>query len=63
MNHNFLGQPSREDLQTLDQLRRQLMPMIGLLDKLHADMQTKLFRGEVVDWPHIRHTISVIIPI
>jgi hypothetical protein len=60
MNHNFLGQPSREDLQTLDQLRRQLMPMIGLLDKLHADMQTKLFRGEVVDWPHIRHTISVI---
>jgi hypothetical protein len=60
MNHNFLGQPSREDTQTLDQLRRQLMPMIGLLDKLHADMQTKLFRGEVVDWPHIRHTISVI---
>jgi hypothetical protein len=60
MNHNFLGQPSREDLQTLDQLRRQLMPMIGLLDKLHSDMQQKLFRGEVVDWPHIRHTVSVI---
>jgi hypothetical protein len=60
MNHNFLGQPSREDLQTLDQLRRQLMPMIGLLDKLHADMQQKMFHGDVVDWPHIRHTISVI---
>ncbi|OAL05817.1 hypothetical protein IQ06DRAFT_289899 [Phaeosphaeriaceae sp. SRC1lsM3a] len=60
MNHNFLGQPGREDIQTLEQLRRQLMPMIGLLDKLHADMQSKLYRGEVVDWPHIRHTISVI---
>lgn len=60
MNHNFLGQPGREDIQALEQLRRQLMPMIGLLDKLHADMQTKLYRGEVVDWPHIRHTISVI---
>jgi hypothetical protein len=60
MNHNFLGQPSREDLQTLDQLRRQLMPMIGLLDKLHADMQQKMYHGDVVDWPHIRHTISVI---
>jgi hypothetical protein len=60
MNHNFLGQPGREDLQTLDQLRRQLMPMIGLLDKLHADMQTKMYNGGVVDWPHIRHTISVI---
>jgi hypothetical protein len=60
MNHNFLGQPTREDTQTLDQLRRQLMPMIGLLDKLHADMYTKLSRGEAVDWPHIRHTISII---
>ncbi|KAH7405845.1 hypothetical protein DE146DRAFT_649863 [Phaeosphaeria sp. MPI-PUGE-AT-0046c] len=60
MNHNFVGQPGREDTQTLEQLRRQLMPMIGLLDKLHADMQSKLYHGEVVDWPHIRHTISVI---
>ncbi|KAF1913635.1 hypothetical protein BDU57DRAFT_456053 [Ampelomyces quisqualis] len=59
MNHNFLGQPTREDLQILDQLRRQLMPMIGVLDKLHADMQTKAFRGEVIDWPHIRYTVSL----
>jgi hypothetical protein len=59
MNHNFLGQPTREDLQTLDQLRRQLMPMIGVLDKLHADMQHKAFRGEVIDWPHIRYTVSL----
>jgi hypothetical protein len=36
------------------------MPMIGLLDKLHADMQHKMHRGEVVDWPQIRHTISAI---
>ncbi|KAH8726802.1 hypothetical protein GQ44DRAFT_612641 [Phaeosphaeriaceae sp. PMI808] len=60
MNQNFLGQPTREDTQTLDQLRRQLMPMIGLLDKLQNDMVFKLNRGETVDWPHIRHTISII---
>jgi hypothetical protein len=60
MNHNFLGQPTREETQTLDQLRRQLMPMIGLLDKLHLDMQQKMHRGEVVEWPQIRHTISAI---
>jgi hypothetical protein len=60
MNHNFLGQPTREDTQALDQLRRQLMPMIGLLDKLYSEMHAKMFRGEAVDWPHIRHTISVI---
>jgi hypothetical protein len=58
MNHNFLGAPTREDMQTLDSLRRQLMPMIGLLDKLHNDMHFKLSRGEAVDWPHIRHSVS-----
>lgn len=58
MNHNFLGHAPREDLQALDQLRRQLMPMIGVLDKLHADMQHKAYRGEVIDWPTIRYTVS-----
>ncbi|KAH7078997.1 hypothetical protein BKA63DRAFT_507530 [Paraphoma chrysanthemicola] len=58
MNHNFLGTPAKEDMQTLDSLRRQLMPMIGLLDKLHNDMLFKLSRGEAVDWPHIRHSVS-----
>ncbi|KAF2823336.1 hypothetical protein CC86DRAFT_372321 [Ophiobolus disseminans] len=60
MNHNFLGAPAREDTQTLDQLRRQLMPMVGLLDKMQHDMNVKLHQGQAVDWPHIRHSISLI---
>lgn len=36
------------------------MPMIGLLDKLHADMQHKLFQGQAVDWPNLSRTITKI---
>ena len=50
MNHNFAGAPDREDLRILDQLRRQLLPMIAVMDKLQAEMQFKMSRGEAVDW-------------
>ncbi|KAL5117743.1 mediator of RNA polymerase II transcription subunit 8 [Pleosporales sp. CAS-2024a] len=53
MNHNFLGTPSREDIQALEVLRNRLMPMIGLLDKVHADMQLALYRGEATSNPDI----------
>ncbi|KAF2032196.1 hypothetical protein EK21DRAFT_87322 [Setomelanomma holmii] len=58
MNANFLGAPNRDDMHTLESLRRQLMPMIGLLEKLQQDMQFKLSRGETVDWPHIQDLTS-----
>jgi hypothetical protein len=60
MNHNFLGAPTREDLQTLDHLRRQLMPMIALIDKLHHDITIKLHQGAYIDWAHVRHATSTI---
>jgi hypothetical protein len=53
MNPNFLGAPSREDIQALETLRNRIMPMIGLLDKVHADMQHALFRGEATSNPDI----------
>jgi hypothetical protein len=60
MSHNFLGAPTREDWQTLEHLRSRIMPMIGLLDKLHVDMQHKLFQGQAVDWPKLSQTITKI---
>jgi len=53
MNQNFLGAPSREDLQVLETLRGRIMPMIGVLDKAHNDMQQALFRGEALPNPDI----------
>jgi len=50
MNQNFVGAPDREDLRVMDQLRRQLLPMIAVMDKLQAEMQYKMSRGESVDW-------------
>jgi hypothetical protein len=53
MNQNFLGVPSREDIQALEAMRNRIMPMIGLLDKVHLDMQHALFRGEATSNPDI----------
>lgn len=50
MNTNFAGAPDREDLRILDQLRRQLLPMIAVMDKLKGEMEFKMSRGEAVDW-------------
>lgn len=50
MNQNFVGAPDREDLRILDQLRRQMLPMIGVMDKLQESMQLRMSRGEAVDW-------------
>lgn len=50
MNQNFVGAPDREDLRVLDQLRRQLVPMIAVMDKLKVEMEIKMSRGEAVDW-------------
>ncbi|KAF1841654.1 uncharacterized protein K460DRAFT_291750 [Cucurbitaria berberidis CBS 394.84] len=60
MNQNFMGAPDREDLRVLDQLRRQLLPMIAVLDKLKAEMEFKMSRGETVDWPQIHRTTSLV---
>lgn len=50
MNRNFQGAPDREDLQVLDQMRRQLLPMIAVMNKLQHEMQYKMERGAAVDW-------------
>ena len=50
MNQNFQSAPDREDIRLLDQLRSQLMPMIKTMDRLQAEMQFKMSRGEAVDW-------------
>lgn len=50
MNQNFVGAPDREDVRTMEQLRRQIIPMIAVMDKLQAEMQYRIGRGESVDW-------------
>lgn len=50
MNQNFAGVPDREDLKILDQMRRQLHPIISIMDKLKGEMEVKMHRGEAVDW-------------
>ncbi|KAH6878138.1 hypothetical protein BKA58DRAFT_376584 [Alternaria rosae] len=60
MNQNFQGAPDREDIRLLDQLRSQLMPMIKGMDRLQAEMQYKMSRGEVVDWPQIQQTTRTV---
>ncbi|CAG5178953.1 uncharacterized protein ALTATR162_LOCUS8959 [Alternaria atra] len=60
MNQNFQGAPDREDIRLLDQLRSQLMPMIKTMDRLQAEMQFKMSRGEVVDWPQIHRTTQLV---
>ncbi|KAF1941271.1 hypothetical protein EJ02DRAFT_404992 [Clathrospora elynae] len=60
MNQNFLGAPDKDDLRLLDQLRRQLIPMISTMDRLQIDMQMRMSRGEAVDWPHIHRTTSLV---
>jgi hypothetical protein len=45
MNTNFLGAPTREDLQALDSLRGQLAPLVGLIDKLQHNTRVYLERG------------------
>lgn len=50
MNQNFMGAPDREDLRILDQLRRYLVSMIAVMEKLQVEMQYKMNRGDVVDW-------------
>ncbi|KAI8938060.1 hypothetical protein NX059_005733 [Plenodomus lindquistii] len=60
MNQNFQGAPDREDLRILDQLRRQLLPMIAVMTKLQHEMQFKMERGLAVDWPQIHHTTNLV---
>ncbi|CAN9164500.1 hypothetical protein CUC08_Gglean012079 [Alternaria sp. MG1] len=60
MNQNFQGAPDREDIRLLDQLRSQLMPMIKTMDRLQAEMQFKMSRGEAVDWPQIHRTTQLV---
>ncbi|KAH7402715.1 hypothetical protein BKA66DRAFT_404928 [Pyrenochaeta sp. MPI-SDFR-AT-0127] len=60
MNQNFAGAPDRDDLRILDQLRRQLLPMIAVMDKLKAEMEFKMNRGEAVDWPQIHRTTTLV---
>lgn len=50
MNRNFQGAPDREDLRILDQMRRQLLPMIAVMNKLQHEMSFKMERGLAVDW-------------
>lgn len=50
MNRNFQGAPDREDLRVLDQMRRQLLPMIAVMNKLQHEMSFKMERGLAVDW-------------
>jgi len=61
MNRNFQGAPDREDLQILDQMRRQLLPMIAVMNKLQHEMQYKMERGIAVDWyvyTHLRQLLK-----
>lgn len=58
MNASILGQPTREDLQTLDQLRRQLMPLIGVLDRFQSTLAGKNNTGQPIHWPEVQQTIS-----
>ncbi|CBX94494.1 hypothetical protein IAQ61_009663 [Plenodomus lingam] len=60
MNQNFQGAPDRDDLRILDQLRRQLLPMIAVMTKLQHEMQFKMERGLAVDWPQIQHTTTIV---
>lgn len=60
MNANFLGQLSPQDMQALEQLRRSLMPMIGALDHLQADIVSDINQGKPTGWPQIRRTITAI---
>ncbi|KAH9868454.1 hypothetical protein J1614_007526 [Plenodomus biglobosus] len=60
MNQNFQGAPDRDDLRILDQLRRQLLPMIAVMTKLQHEMQYKMERGLAVDWPQIQHTTTIV---
>ncbi|CAO2657290.1 Nn.00g034160.m01.CDS01 [Neocucurbitaria sp. VM-36] len=60
MNQNFMGAPDREDLRILEQLRRQLLPMVAVMDKLKVEMEFKMSRGETVDWPQIHRTTNVV---
>lgn len=60
MNQNFQGAPDRDDLRILDQLRRQLLPMIAVMTKLQHEMQYKMERGLAVDWPQIQHTTTLV---
>jgi hypothetical protein len=50
MNQNFTGAPDREDIRILDQLRRQMLSMIAVMDKLKLEMEFRMSRGEAVDW-------------
>jgi len=50
MNQNFKGEPDRDDIRILENLRNQLVPMIKNMDRLQGEMEFKLNRGEVVDW-------------
>ncbi|EMD65900.1 hypothetical protein COCSADRAFT_86252 [Bipolaris sorokiniana ND90Pr] len=60
MNQNFQGAPDRDDIRLLDQLRSQLMPMIKTMDRLQAEMQFKMSRGEAVDWPQIHRATTMV---
>jgi len=57
---NFLGVPTREDIQALEQLRRQFMPMIGVLEKLSNDMMLALQHQEAINWTRIHHSINTV---
>ncbi|KAL6712358.1 mediator of RNA polymerase II transcription subunit 8 [Coniothyrium glycines] len=58
MNQNFLGEPSREDYRLLEDIRRNLIPMITAMDRLQAQMQFAMNRGEAVDWSQVQPITS-----
>lgn len=49
MNQNFVGAPDRDDIRVLEQLRRQLLPMVSVMNNLKVEMEVKMSRGEAVD--------------
>lgn len=59
MNHMFLGAITREDMQVLDQTRRQLLPMLTNMSGLQADMFAALHSGNVVEPAQIRRFSSI----
>ncbi|EDU50038.1 conserved hypothetical protein [Pyrenophora tritici-repentis Pt-1C-BFP] len=60
MNQNFKGEPDRDDIRMLENLRNQLVPMIKKMDRLQGEMEFKLNRGEVVDCGGYRHQSKLV---
>ncbi|KAF2856758.1 hypothetical protein T440DRAFT_382715 [Plenodomus tracheiphilus IPT5] len=61
MNQNFQGAPDADDLKVLEDLRRQLVPMIAVMTALQHEMQFKMERGLSVDWPRIQQATNRVV--